>query len=219
MPFAPGTSALEPTSILVVDDEPLLRNVVCTLLGREGYVCGQASGVREALAILDREPYGLVLCDLEMPGERGIDLVKALHPRMPHVAVVIVSGRNDMSIITDCLEQGAYGYVFKPFQVREILVQIRGALRRQRLELDAQDREGELNRRVLEQTKVIRESREEVALRWAGTRRPSSPSASPRPCTTSARSACPTRCCRSTAPWTTRNGWSCGATPTSARPC
>jgi putative two-component system response regulator len=165
MPFAPGTSALEPTSILVVDDEPLLRNVVCTLLGREGYVCGQASGVREALAILDREPYGLVLCDLEMPGERGIDLVKALHPRMPHVAVVIVSGRNDMSIITDCLEQGAYGYVFKPFQVREILVQIRGALRRQRLELDAQDREGELNRRVLEQTKVIRESREEVALR------------------------------------------------------
>jgi putative two-component system response regulator len=70
-----------------------------------------------------------------------------------------------MSIITDCLEQGAYGYVFKPFQVREILVQIRGALRRQRLELDAQDREGELSRRVLEQTKVIRESREEVALR------------------------------------------------------
>jgi putative two-component system response regulator len=100
-----------------------------------------------------------------MPGERGIDLVKALQPRMPEIAVVMVSGRNDMSVITDCLEHGAYGYVFKPFQVREILVQIRGALRRQRLEKDAKDREGELYRRVLEQTLMIRESREEVALR------------------------------------------------------
>ena len=85
------------TPLLVVDDEPLLRNVVCTLLGREGYVCGQAGSVKEALALLEKEPYRLVLCDLEMPGERGIDLVKALQPRMPEVAVVMVSGRNDMS--------------------------------------------------------------------------------------------------------------------------
>lgn len=160
-----GTELKYKVPLLVVDDEPLLRNVVCTLLGREGYTCGQAGSVQEALALLEREPFSLVLCDLEMPGERGIDLVKALQPRMPEIAVVIVSGRNDMSIITDCLEQGAYGYVFKPFQVREILVQIRGALRRQRLEKDAKDREGELYRRVLEQTQVIRESREEVALR------------------------------------------------------
>ncbi len=162
-PAGPTRSPQVP--LLVVDDEPLLRNVVCTLLGREGYVCGQAGSVQEALALLEKEPYSLVLCDLEMPGERGIDLVKALQPRMPGIAVVMVSGRNDMSVITDCLEHGAYGYVFKPFQVREILVQIRGALRRQRLEKDAKDREGELYRRVLEQTLVIRESREEVALR------------------------------------------------------
>jgi putative two-component system response regulator len=164
----PPPSAADKASkvpLLVVDDEPLLRNVVCTLLGREGYLCGQAGSVREALDLLEREPYRLVLCDLEMPGERGIDLVKALQPRMPEIAVVMVSGRNDMSVITDCLEQGAYGYIFKPFQVREILVQIRGALRRQRLEKDAKDREGELYRMVLEQTQVIRESREEVALR------------------------------------------------------
>ncbi len=160
-----GSTRSPQVPLLVVDDEPLLRNVVCTLLGREGYVCGQAGSVQEALALLEKEPFSLVLCDLEMPGERGIDLVKALQPRMPEIAVVMVSGRNDMSVITDCLEHGAYGYVFKPFQVREILVQIRGALRRQRLEKDAKDREGELYRRVLEQTLMIRESREEVALR------------------------------------------------------
>ena len=154
------------TRILVVDDLPVVRLSLRHILQKAGYSCFEASSVGEALAMLEKEPVDLVLCDIEMPGgPSGVELVRALQPKLPEIAVVMVSAMDDTSLAIECIQMGAFGYVVKPFQAREILVQVSSALRRRMLEIAFRDREKELAKKVREQTFEIRESREEIALR------------------------------------------------------
>jgi putative two-component system response regulator len=151
--------------ILVVDDQPVIRVALRGILQSVGYRCTEASGMEEALDWLEREPFHMVLSDIEMPGGSGLDLVKSLEPRFPDLAMIMVSGLDDADLALDCLQHGAYGYVLKPFQPREILLQVSSALRRRMLELDYVEREHHLERRVREATEMIRHSREELSHR------------------------------------------------------
>jgi putative two-component system response regulator len=151
--------------ILIVDDLPIVRFSLQRILGKAGYRCREAEDVPQAMAALEEEPVDLVLSDIQMPGASGLDLVKALKPRIPDISVVMVSSMEDAETAIECLQEGAFGYVLKPFQPREILVQVNGALRRRMLEIAFRDREALLARKVREQTLEIRESREEIAFR------------------------------------------------------
>ena len=155
----------EQASVLIVDDLAIVRLSLRYILTKAGYCCREAEDVAGALAVLDREAIDLVLCDIQMPGASGLDLVKALRHRIPDTSVVMVSSLEDAETAITCLQQGAFGYVLKPYQPREILVQVNGALRRRMLEIAFRDREAELAKKVREQTVEIRNSREEIALR------------------------------------------------------
>ena len=155
----------ERTGILIVDDLPIVRLSLRRILAKAGYRCREAGDVPQALAALDEEPADLVLCDIQMPGASGLDLVRMLRPRIPDTSVLMVSSSEDTETALECLQQGAFGYVLKPFQPREILVQVNGALRRRLLEIAFRDREAQLAQKVREQTEEIRNSREEIAFR------------------------------------------------------
>ncbi|HEX9082081.1 MAG TPA: HD domain-containing phosphohydrolase [Holophagaceae bacterium] len=155
----------EETGILIVDDLPIIRLSLQRILGKAGYRCREAEDVPHALAALEEEPADLVLSDVQMPGASGLDLVKLLRPRIPDTSVLMVSSSEDTETAIECLQQGAFGYILKPFQPREILVQVNGALRRRLLEIAFRDREAQLARKVREQTEEIRNSREEIAFR------------------------------------------------------
>jgi putative two-component system response regulator len=155
----------EQVSILIVDDVSLIRLSLKHILTKSGYRCREAGDVAGALAVLDEDTIDLVLCDIQMPGASGLDLVKAIQPRIPDTSVVMVSSLEGADTAIECLQQGAFGYVLKPYQPREILVQVNGALRRRMLEIAFRDREAELAKKVREQTVEIRDSREEIALR------------------------------------------------------
>jgi putative two-component system response regulator len=152
-------------SILIVDDLPIVRLSLQRILTKAGYRCREAEDVVSALAILEEDCIDLILCDIQMPGASGLDLVKAIRPRIPETSVVMVSSLEDAETAIECLQRGAFGYVLKPFQPREILVQVNGALRRRMLEIAFRDREAQLAQKVLEQTVEIKDSREEIALR------------------------------------------------------
>jgi putative two-component system response regulator len=157
--------AARQSSILIVDDLAIVRLSLQRILTKAGYRCREAEDVPRALAVLDEDDIELILCDIQMPGASGLDLVKAIRPRIPETSVVMVSSLEDAETAIECLQQGAFGYVLKPFQPREILVQVNGALRRRMLEIAFRDREAQLAEKVREQTLEIRDSREEIALR------------------------------------------------------
>jgi putative two-component system response regulator len=160
----PGQDPRE-IKLLVVDDQEIVRVALIRTLRKHGFTCLEAPDAFKTLEILDREPVDLVLSDIKMPGMNGLSLVKAMAPRIPHVAFVMVSSLDNTEMAMECLRAGAYGYVLKPFKTNDILIAVASALRRRMLELEYQDRESLLAQRVLEQTLEIKASRDEVALR------------------------------------------------------
>lgn len=141
--------------ILIVDDEAAVRRLLARLLEGQGYKCVLAAGAEEARAKLSRESFHLLLCDMRMPGESGLELVREVTPRYPEMAVVFVSGLDDPEVAQMALKQGAYGYILKPFRTNELLIQVANALRRRELEIARRSHVRELERKVDERTQEL----------------------------------------------------------------
>jgi DNA-binding response OmpR family regulator len=112
---------LEGRSILVVDDEPDLREIVAEELAVEGARVRQAGSGNEALALLRREPAALVVSDIRMPGGDGVFLLRELKKEDVNAPVVmLMTGFADLSVI-DAFDLGAEAYYAKPFHLEEVL--------------------------------------------------------------------------------------------------
>src|SRR5688572_30350922 len=107
--------------VLIVDDEDQIRTLLARLLGAHGYVCDAAESAAEARRMLKETNYGLVLSDVTMPGESGLDFMREVLAQYRDVAVVMVTGMDDPSYARAATEHGAYGYVLKPFKPNELL--------------------------------------------------------------------------------------------------
>jgi putative two-component system response regulator len=138
--------------ILVLDDEPAIRDLLARVLHRAGYdyvTTGDLAGARAALV---EQSFDLLLCDITLPGESGLELVRELNRNIADVAVVMVTGEDDPSIAGIAISLGVYGYLVKPFTPNEILIQIDSALRRRALERVRRFHVEELESKVLERS-------------------------------------------------------------------
>ena len=122
--------------MLVVDDEPNVRETVGALLGAHGFLVSEADGGEPALAVAAEEPLDLVLLDLAMPGLDGFVTCQRLR-LLTHVPIVVLSARSDEADKVRALDAGADDYVTKPFGSAELLARLRAALRRSRMLEDA----------------------------------------------------------------------------------
>ncbi|MDE2404565.1 MAG: response regulator transcription factor [Sphingomonadales bacterium] len=113
--------------ILVVDDEPAIRRLLCTSLERAGYGVCSAGSAREAMGVTAAERIDLVLLDLGLPDRDGLELIPIL--RSSGSAVIVVSARDATEQKVAALDLGANDYVTKPFDSEEVLARIRSALR------------------------------------------------------------------------------------------
>lgn len=126
--------------LLLVDDSKPNLHLLARMLGRSGYRCTKARDAGEARAALDDAPFDLIVCDVNLPGESGLDLIADALPRYRHMAALMVSGLDDVELATRALRVGAYGYIVKPFTVNEVLMGVLGALSHRQRELDASER-------------------------------------------------------------------------------
>jgi putative two-component system response regulator len=142
--------------ILVVDDEAMVRRLLCQRLSREGYQCKEADGAEQALGGLKGSSIDLVILDIKMPGKSGVELLSEIKAAYPDTAVMMATALIDVSIATQCMKQGAYDYVCKPFNLSEVVISVEGVLERRRLELEIREYQQYLEEKVKEQTKEIR---------------------------------------------------------------
>jgi len=115
--------------ILALDDDPDIRKVLVEYLGGQDFRISAVATGREMLAILDKEPVDLLLLDLRLPGENGMDVAQKAR-EISRVPIVILSGRTDEADRVMGLELVADDYVTKPFSPRELVARIRAVLRR-----------------------------------------------------------------------------------------
>ena len=112
--------------VLIVDDESSIRNFLTRWLQSWGYTVKAAAGADEALSTMTQEPASIMLCDVMMPGRDGLSLLEEVRQRWPQTAIIMATAIQDLQVVTRSREDGAVGYVTKPFG-REPLLQ---ALRR-----------------------------------------------------------------------------------------
>jgi signal transduction histidine kinase len=135
--------------ILIVDDEEDLRLPLYTAFQSEGLDTALAADGVEALEILKRGEFQVVLTDLIMPKMDGIELMEQAHALFPALVVILMSGYGTIETAVKALKGGAYDYVLKPFKLEEILHVVRRALEQQRLQKENVQL-NEINRRLTE---------------------------------------------------------------------
>ncbi len=127
-----------PIKILVVDDESAIRKMLTHLLEKEGYDCVTAENAGSAIRYLSAHSVDMVISDVSMPGKTGIELLKHIKINFPTIATIIMTGVGSQNIAETAISMGAYGYLYKPFQKRQVLANISDALRRRSMDLQSQ---------------------------------------------------------------------------------
>ncbi|HMB71091.1 MAG TPA: sigma-54 dependent transcriptional regulator, partial [bacterium] len=108
-------------SVLVVDDEDLLRWALVTQLTRSGFECRGCEDAEEALRLLEEKPARLVMLDIRLPGMDGMECLRILRERYPETTVIMMTGHGAIDSAVEAMRAGAYNYLTKPFDYRSVL--------------------------------------------------------------------------------------------------
>lgn len=139
--------------ILIVDDEPAIREVVAAVLEDEGYRPRQAAGSDDAFREIAKRAPGLVLLDIWLEGSQldGIQILERLQAEHPHIPVIMFSGHGTIETAVAAIRKGAYDFIEKPFKSDRLLLAVSRALEASRLRRE----NAELRERAGEDTELI----------------------------------------------------------------
>ena len=132
-------------SILIVDDEDIIRESLSFVLTKEGYDVKEAPNGKAAIEILKTGDFDLVLTDLEMPEMKGIELLEHVAHTHPETLVMIITAYGSIDTAIAALRKGAMDYILKPVEFDELLVKVRRLLASRRLTIENKLLRSELN--------------------------------------------------------------------------
>lgn len=142
------TATLKATSlarILIVDDEQIIRESLQELLESEGYSITTAADGVEALALLDKESFDLMLCDIQMPRMDGVTLFEKSQQRQPSLFVMLITAYGTVETAVEAFKKGACDYLLKPLRLDEVAAKVKNILRYRNLYLENQQLRKELH--------------------------------------------------------------------------
>lgn len=117
------------SKILIVDDSPIIRNTIIPIIKEAGHeVIGEADNGEGALDAFNKNKPDLVLLDILLPGESGLDILKKLKSLDSSVRVLIVTAVNQDAVSREAINLGAKGVLYKPFDAAELVEAINKAL-------------------------------------------------------------------------------------------
>ncbi|MFZ7128443.1 MAG: HD domain-containing phosphohydrolase [Desulfobacterales bacterium] len=138
--------------ILVVDDETPIRTMLKLILESNGYECRAAENAFHARELLEERPCDLMLCDINMPGESGLDFTQFVISRYPETATIMVTAVGDPVVAESMLNLGVYDYIIKPMDRNSLLISVANAIRRRDLEISNRNYQRNLEEMVNDRT-------------------------------------------------------------------
>jgi len=157
-----STDTKAPASILIVDDEETIRELLLEGLGSEGYRCKSCSNAPDAMKLLEQEPFDLLLSDIDMPGVSGVQLLQDVRAGEHNLDVIMVTGVVDTETAINAIRMGATDYVTKPFNLDEVMLIIERTLEKRRLVRENLDYQRNLEIRVQERTSELEKKSQEI---------------------------------------------------------
>ena len=148
--------------LLVVDDETAVREMLVDGLEAFGYAAGGVRDAAEAFEAVRRGDVALVLTDLDMPGENGLELLRRIKAHDTDIDVILVTGVVDIDVAIAAIRQGASDYVTKPFNLEEVRIVVDRTLEQRRLIVENRNYQQELEAKVEARTREIVQKNREV---------------------------------------------------------
>jgi len=144
-------------NILVVDDEEAFLYFVQEVLTENCYQCSGAKSGREAKLLLEKQMFDLVISDIRMPEESGLDLCNYVKSMYPDIAVMVVTAVDSLEIAQEAINYDVYGYLIKPVTINQLKISVANAMRRKALEAKEKGIREQLEKMVSEKTAHLEE--------------------------------------------------------------
>ena len=152
----------EKTRVLIVDDEEPIRRLLSRMLEMNNHSCTMATDAAEARALLEKREFELIISDINMPGESGLDLVQFVLSEYQDIAAIMLTAVDDAMVAEKAIEVGVYDYIIKPFERNELIISVTNSLRRRELEITNRRYRQDLESMVAERTAKLREAMEGI---------------------------------------------------------
>src|SRR5258707_1639374 len=141
-------------AILIIDDDEQVRNLLKEILS-DGNDCASAGSAEDALTMLHNESFDLVISDINMGGISGLELIPRVLEQPPDTVVVMISGQQTIDYAIESMRAGAFDYITKPLDIRQIDAAVRRALEHHRLLREKRRYENHLEDLVRERTAEV----------------------------------------------------------------
>lgn len=148
-------------SVLIVDDEPELRNILADFLG-DTYPCVQVESAEAALNLIARQPFSVIITDVNLSGMNGLDLIPLIKSKSPQTIVLVVSGQQSLEDAVRAMRHGAFDYIVKPFDLSHVEAAVRRAVEHYELQVIKQRYDLHLEELVARRTTELDQALEEV---------------------------------------------------------
>ena len=155
-------------SILVVDDEDFIREIICRKLNGSGFQCDSAPSAEDALARIAQNNYDCVLSDIHMPGMSGVDLLRQIKLQNQDLAVILVTGAPDIDAALEAMRLGAYDHLSKPLNLAALEMSVDRALEKKRLVEENREYQRNLESMVEERTKQLSAANDDLQRLFTG---------------------------------------------------
>ncbi len=142
-------------SILVIDDDPVVRELIATALGEAGYIITETGDPEEGLELFSNGNFHLVISDIIMPKMDGLTLLRKLRIKNPDIPVILLTAYPDMDMTINAIKHGAYDFIVKPFKIEYILYSVKKAINYYNLILLNREYNQRLEEMVFERTKEL----------------------------------------------------------------
>ena len=118
-------------SILVVDDDAAVRKSLSSILSQEGYLVETVENGKQAIRSSEKSRFDMALIDIKLPDMDGTELLHRLKENQPHMVKIVITGFPTLENAMETVNEGADGYILKPFDVQKLLEMIRKHLKRE----------------------------------------------------------------------------------------
>jgi putative nucleotidyltransferase with HDIG domain len=145
-------------TILVVDDEQLVREMISRRLEKRGFKCLTAGDGQQALELISEDNISLVLLDISMPGMSGLEVLDGIKVNYPDTMVIMITAVVDVNTAIKAMTSGAYDYLIKPIETEILYISVNRALKNRNLILENKEYQHCLEQKVSEQTEEIQKS-------------------------------------------------------------
>ncbi len=144
-------------NILIIDDEPLMRNFLLESLKRKGYEAVAVESGEKALPLIELRSFDMIITDLKMPGLNGMEILKKVKEISPHTLVIVMTGYGTIDNAVEAMKAGAFHYLLKPFSPESLAANIEKAKQYATLLHENDYLRGEIHKRSYDQ-KLVAES-------------------------------------------------------------